>query len=71
MAKGPIIRSQGADGCYHAFDNERLSGGRKKVNKRIECMKDADVCRECTRESCSGTPECVAKRKRELEKQQR
>ena len=67
MAKGAIRRSLGADGCFHAFDNERVSGGGTKTNKKIECMKDAEVCRTCTREKCSGSAKCVARRKRELE----
>lgn len=71
MAIGAIRRSQGADGCYHAFDNERLSGDKSRPNKKIECMKDAEVCRTCTKEICTGTQACVEKRKRELEKERK
>lgn len=67
MSRGPILRSMGADGCYHAFDSERTTNSKgARINKKIECMKDADVCRTCTKEDCKGTPACVEKRKREL-----
>lgn len=66
MSKGFIKRSLSADGCFHVFDNERVSGEGMKSNKKIECMKDADVCRTCTKEKCSGTQKCVEKRKKEL-----
>lgn len=68
MSRGPLRRSCGADGCYHTFDSERVSGDGVRANKKIECMKDADVCRECTKKVCTGSPRCVEKRKRELEK---
>lgn len=69
MSRGSIRRSLGADGCFHAFDSERVSGDKSKPNRKIECMKDIDVCRTCRKANCSGTPECVAKRRRELEKE--
>ncbi len=71
MSRGSIRRSCGADGCFHAFDSERVSGDGARANKKIECMKDADICRTCTKEVCSGSPACVAKRKKEIEKQRR
>ena len=68
MARGSIYRSVGADGCYHAFDSERTSNkyGERK-NKKIECIKDVEVCRTCTKKKCTGTARCVEKRKREIE----
>ena len=65
MSKGPIIRSIGADGLAHTFDTDRVSGG-KKINRKIECMKDADICINCTKEKCTGSQKCINKRKKEL-----
>lgn len=69
MARGSIRRSAGADGCYHAFDSERTSNkyGERK-NKKIECIKDADICLKCNKDKCTGIAKCVEKRKKELEK---
>lgn len=70
MAKGSILRSKGADGCFHKFDSERMRNtGGETINKKIECMKDADICRTCDKEYCKGTEKCVEKRKRELERE--
>lgn len=69
MAKGSILRSKGSDGYFHAFDNERLNHSKgETVNRKIECMKDADICRTCDKDVCKGTKKCVEKRKKELEK---
>lgn len=69
MPKDVILRSFGADGCAHAFDSERVRNkGGARINKKIECMKDAGICYTCTKENCKGTPSCVEKHKRELEK---
>ena len=67
MSRGTLKRSLGADGYFHSFDSERSRNtGGARINKKIECMKDADVCRTCTCEKCKGTPACVERRKREL-----
>lgn len=65
--KGDILRSKGVDGLFHTR-SEAASGTKTKPNRKIECMKDADVCRNCTRTKCSGTQKCVEKRKKELQK---
>lgn len=61
-------RTISPDGLYHTVD-ERGKAPKPKYEERIRKRnEDAEICGTCTRKKCSGTPECAAKRRKELER---
>lgn len=70
MGRGIIQRSMSADGMCHVRKNEDKPTMTGKAKKREDRMAaEYEICRECTKEKCSGSRACMERRRRELEKE--
>lgn len=63
-----MLRAKSPDGLHHTVDESGKPAKPKYIERIKKRNEDAEICGTCTRKKCSGTPECAAKRRRELEK---